>query len=233
AGAPLPRSHHQLPGARRPPGVRPRALRLVQLRGTAGRDHRGPRQSLLAGERTARGGARRGARLRAGGHPMTSNGDSVAAMFVSAARAYPDRTFLRWCRGDERITWSYADAAVRIEALATRLDELGITAGDHVVVHTAEMVPSILFDLACACAGVVFTPLETTSLPAVLDLCVRIDARAVLTTPDRIGPYDGRPIVAEDGRAASAGDPALAIARLGERARRRDGDTTYMLQPTS
>jgi long-chain acyl-CoA synthetase len=163
---------------------------------------------------------------------MTSNG-SVAAMFVSAAHAYPDRTFLRWCRGDERITWSYAEAAIRVEALATRLDELGITAGDHVVVHTAEMVPSILFDLACACAGVVFAPLETTSLPAVLDLCVRIDARAVLTTPDRTGPYDGRPIVAEDGRAASTGDPALAIARLGERARRCDGDTTYMLQPTS
>ena len=99
---------------------------------------------------------------------MTGHGDTVAAMFISAARSYPDRTFLRWCRGDERITWSYASAAVRIEALAARLDALGIAAGDHVVVHTAEMVPSILFDLACACAGVVFTPLETTSLPAVL-----------------------------------------------------------------
>ena len=164
---------------------------------------------------------------------MTDAGDSVAAMFVSAARAYPDRTFLSWCRGDERIRWSYADAAVRIEALAARLDELGIAAGDHVVVHTAEMVPSILFDLACACAGVVFTPLETTSLPAILELCVRTSARAVLTTPDRLGPYDGRPIVAEDGRAACPGDPALAIARLGERAAGTGRDTTYMLQPTS
>jgi acyl-CoA synthetase (AMP-forming)/AMP-acid ligase II len=90
-----------------------------------------------------------------------------------------------------------------------------------------------VFDLACACAGVVFTPLETSSLPAVLDLCVRTGARAVLTTPDRTGPYDGRPIVAEDGRAASAGDPALAITRLGERAGHRDGNATYMLQPTS
>lgn len=164
---------------------------------------------------------------------MTNHGETLAAMFVSAARSYPDRTFLRWCRDDKPITWSYASAAIRIEALAARLDALGIAAGDHVVVHTAEMVPSILFDLACACAGVVFTPLETTSLPAVLDLCARTDARAVLTTPDRAGPYDGRPIIAEDGGGAISGDPAVAIARLHERAARRDRDTIYLLQPTS
>jgi non-ribosomal peptide synthetase component E (peptide arylation enzyme) len=62
--------------------------------------------------------------------------DSVAAMFVAAARDYSERTFLRWCRGGEQVRWSYAEAAVRIDALVARLEALGIAAGDHVVVHT-------------------------------------------------------------------------------------------------
>ncbi|HEU4730145.1 MAG TPA: AMP-binding protein [Kofleriaceae bacterium] len=164
---------------------------------------------------------------------MSDHGASVGAMFVSAARDYPRRTFLRWCRGEERITWTYADASLRIDALVARLDALGIAAGDHVVVHTAEIVPSVLFSLACACAGVVFTPIETSSLPAVLDLCARTSARAVLTTPDRAGPYDACPILVEDGATLAAGDLAGSLARLAERAARLDGTTTYMLQPTS
>ncbi len=166
---------------------------------------------------------------------MTAGAGSVGAMFAAAARDDPARTFLRWCRGDARIAWSYAEAAVRIDALVARLDSLGIAAGDHVVVHTAEMTPSILFDLACACAGVIFVPLETSSAPAVLELCARTAARAVLTTPDRAGAYayGDVPVVAEDGRGAAAGDPAAAIERLVARAGRVDREATYMLQPTS
>nr|MBA3500860.1 AMP-binding protein [Deltaproteobacteria bacterium] len=125
---------------------------------------------------------------------------SIAEMFVSALHDYPDRVFLRWHVDGERIVWTYAEAAVRIDALARRLEALGAGFGDNVVVHTHAMVPSILFDLACACTGIVFTPIETTSLPAVIDVVKRTDARAVMTTPDRTGPYDGRPIVHEDGR---------------------------------
>jgi long-chain acyl-CoA synthetase len=160
--------------------------------------------------------------------------DSVAAMFVSAARDYPDRTFLRWCHGEARITWSYAEAALRIDALVAQLDELGVKPGEHVVIHTHDMVPSILFDLACTCAGVVFTPIETSSLPAVLDVCTRTAARAVLTTPDRRGSaYDGRPVVVVDGSEPVTGDPIAAIGRLGERAARVRPESIYMLQPTS
>jgi long-subunit acyl-CoA synthetase (AMP-forming) len=171
---------------------------------------------------------------------VTAGAGGVAAMFAAAARDYPGRTFLRWCRGDARVVWSYAEAAVRIDALVARLDSLGIAAGEHVVVHTAEMVPSILFDLACACAGVIFAPLETSSVPAVLELCARTGARAVLTTPERAGAcaYGDVPVIAEDGRGAApagdpAGDPAAAIARLVARAGRVDREATYMLQPTS
>ncbi len=169
---------------------------------------------------------------------MTGRGDGVGAMFAAAARDYPERTFLRWSRGGDlgdRVAWSYAEAAVRIDALVARLDALGIAAGDHVVVHTAEMTPSILFDLACACAGVIFAPLETSSVPAVLELGAQAAARAVLTTPDRAGAgaYGDLPVVAEDGRAAATGDPAAAIARLVARAGRIDREATYMLQPTS
>lgn len=168
---------------------------------------------------------------------MTAPAASVGAMFAAAARDYPARAFLRWCRGGEVVVWSYAEAAVRLDALVARLDALGIAAGDHVVVHTAEMVPSVLFDLACACAGVVFAPLETSSAPAVLELCARTGARAVLTTPDRAAPgaYGELRAIAEDGRgAAPAGvDPGAAIARLVTRAAHVDRDATYMLQPTS
>ena len=156
---------------------------------------------------------------------------SIAAAFVSAVRDYPDRRFLRWCRGD--VTWTYADAAVRIADLVRRLDAVGAVHGERVVVHTSEMVPSILFDLACACAGVVFTPLETTALSEVLEVCEVADARAVLTTPDRKGPYGGRAIIAEDGTRAVEGDLASAFALLAKRALHIDGKTDYMLQPTS
>lgn len=158
---------------------------------------------------------------------------TVGGMFVAAARDYPDRVFLRWCRGDDRITWTYGEAARRVDALVAELDGLRIEAGQHVVIHTAEMVPSILFDLACACAGVVFTPLETSSLPAVNEMVARIRARAVLTTPDRSGPYEGVARLAYDPHVEVVGHPGPAIARLGERVARLDGDHIYMLQPTS
>ena len=158
--------------------------------------------------------------------------DSIAGMFVSAARDVPDRTFLRWYRHGELVTWTYAEAALRVANLVAKLDEAGVAHGDHVVIHTAEMVPSILFDLACACAGVVFTPIETSSLPAVIELCEHTAARAVLTTPDRTHPY-GRTIIAEDGSGAVSGVPGAALAALARRAERVDRDTIYMLQPTS
>ncbi|MEJ7599838.1 MAG: AMP-binding protein [Kofleriaceae bacterium] len=158
---------------------------------------------------------------------------SVGAMLVAAACDYPDRTFLRWCRGEDRVVWSYAEAAARVEALAARLDALGIDAGEHVVIHTDAMVPSILFDLACAVTGVVFTPVETSSQSVVLSLCARTDARAILTTPDRGTHAAGAPpILVEDGQAPvpQSGD---AIARLRERVARIETRATYMLQPTS
>jgi long-chain acyl-CoA synthetase len=154
-------------------------------------------------------------------------------MLTTAARDYPERTFLRWCRGDARIRWTYAEAALRIDALVAQLDALGVAPGDRVVVHTAAMVPSILFDLACACAGVAFTPIETASIPSVLELCAQTDARAVLTTPDRADRYDGRPVVVEDGMRDVHGDAAAAIARLHARAAKLTPDDVYMLQPTS
>jgi long-subunit acyl-CoA synthetase (AMP-forming) len=157
---------------------------------------------------------------------------TIAASLVAAVRDYPDRRFLHWIRNGTHITWTYAEAAVRIAELVTRLEAAGARAGDHVVVHTAAMVPSILFDLACACAGIVLTPLETAALPEVLELCRRVDARAVLTTPDRNGPYE-RPVIHEDGTAQVTGDTQRALAMLAERAARITDKTPYMLQPTS
>ena len=154
---------------------------------------------------------------------------SIAEMVVSALHDHPDRVFLRW---SPDVVWTYAEAAVRICAIARKLEALGAGFGDHVVVHTHAMVPSILFDLACACTGIVFTPIETTSLPAVLDVVKRTGARAVLTTPDRTGPY-GVPIIHEDGRGAASGDATEAIAYLSRAAERVRGDSVYMLQPTS
>lgn len=156
---------------------------------------------------------------------------TIGGLFVSAARDYPARTFLAWCRGAARVAWTYAEAAARVDAMVARLDALGIERGDHVVVYTAEMVPSIVFELACACAGVIFTPIETSSRSAVLALCARVRAKAVLTTPDRAGALD-LPALTEDGLAACPPDPD-AVARLAARAVQLDGDTVYMLQPTS
>ncbi len=164
---------------------------------------------------------------------MNRHGDTVAALFVSAARAYPGRIFMRWCRGSESLVWSYAEAVQLIAAMVARFDELGIVKGDYAVVYTAEMVPSIMFDLACACAGVVFTPIETNSRPEVLDLCDRTNARVVLTTPDRAGAFAGRPVLAVDWCAKVPGDPVRALDQLSERAAHCGPDDVYMLQPTS
>ncbi|CAN5325246.1 hypothetical protein BH11MYX1_BH11MYX1_34660 [soil metagenome] len=162
---------------------------------------------------------------------MNRCGDSLAALFVSGATDYPQRVFLRWFRDREIITWSYADAAIRVAAMIARFDLLGVGAGDAAVIYTAEMVPSILFDIACACAGVVFTPIETSSIPAVMDIHALTDAKVVLTTPDRAHSFTS--VIAEDGLGAAAGTYADAIARLRERGTRIHGDSIYMLQPTS
>jgi long-chain acyl-CoA synthetase len=157
--------------------------------------------------------------------------ETLATLFVETARTHPDRTFLRWCRGQERIVWTYGEAALRVASIVRDLDAVGATRGTCVVVYTAEMVPSILFDIACACAGVWFAPIETTSYPAVRALCDRTEARALLTTPDR--KLDGPPTIAMDRRAAPTGSVADALALLGERAALTRPDDTYMLQPTS
>jgi long-subunit acyl-CoA synthetase (AMP-forming) len=162
---------------------------------------------------------------------MNRCGDNLAALFVSGARDYPNRVFLRWCHGTERITWSYAEAAVRIANLIARLDAIGVGSGDYAVVYTAEIVPSLLFDIACACAGVVFTPIETNSIPAVMDIYARTAAKVVLTTPDRARSFDA--VIAEDGLGTTTGTYAQALAFLADRTARLDADSIYMLQPTS
>jgi long-chain acyl-CoA synthetase len=164
-------------------------------------------------------------------------GDNLGEQFVSAARAYPDRPFLRWCCGDDIVTWTYRDAAQRIAGLVARLDDAGVHHGDRVVIFTDEMVPSILFDVACACAGAPFTPIETTSIPAVVELCRVTDAKAVLTTPARVNAFDGLATLATITCDPRAGADALttsdALALLSDRAARVEPATIYMLQPTS
>jgi long-chain acyl-CoA synthetase len=168
---------------------------------------------------------------------------TVPGMFLAAAREYPGRTFLRWIHGGQTSTWTYLETAARVADLSARMCEAGVARGDRVVIYTAETVPSLVFDLACAHLGALFAPFDARSTPALVDLCGRLECSVVLTTPDRVAEVrdEGLTVIALDrngdpSEPASNGVSGDGLARLDELDRLAaglDGDTPYMLQPTS
>ncbi|HWM84818.1 MAG TPA: AMP-binding protein, partial [Kofleriaceae bacterium] len=151
--------------------------------------------------------------------------------------------FLRWMQNGRTWRWTYAEAAARVAELCAQLRATGVARGDRVVIYTAETVPSLVFDLACAHLGAVFAPFDTRSTPALLDLCQRAEAAAVLTTLDRAAEVrdEGLNVLAlgrggepdDDGPVCPALSGDAALAELARLSAPLDGDAIYMLQPTS
>ena len=61
---------------------------------------------------------------------------------------------------DDQVRWSYRDLVERVESVASHLRELGIKAGDHVLVVLKNRRENILIYWACHRIGAIYTPVN-------------------------------------------------------------------------
>jgi long-subunit acyl-CoA synthetase (AMP-forming) len=173
---------------------------------------------------------------------------TVHDLFFRAVHQGGGRAFIQRV-GAEPIT--YARAARSVAMAMKRLHALGLRRGDSAVSYLEDSVAIALFDLACATMGITPVPLsDRFSVPYLRGLVRAVDARAILTAPERAdaiaelalpvlsfgptissGPEPRRPIV------SLTTDPDLSdaeAAHLVETLRvKADGRDPFMIQPTS
>ncbi|MEM0906006.1 MAG: AMP-binding protein [Pseudomonadota bacterium] len=125
-------------------------------------------------------------------------------------------------------TWTYADLYARVNALSAVLTDLGVKAGDRVVIYMPMIPETAAAMLACARIGavhsVVFGGFAAKELAARLD---DAEPSAILAAscgiePSRIVAYE--PLISEAKRLAQNAPPTLYLQRDAHRAEIPDGD---------
>ncbi|KIN60566.1 AMP-dependent synthetase and ligase [Sulfitobacter noctilucae] len=89
---------------------------------------------------------------------MTSHGDVLLHALDAHAARQPDKLLLHY--GDENLDLSYADFAARTRRMASLLMSQGVTAGDHVSVHSQNALITALSMFAIWRLGAVFAPIN-------------------------------------------------------------------------
>jgi len=172
---------------------------------------------------------------------------TVDSHFLSSLMRFPQRVFLRSRIGEAERTLTYEDASRRIAQIVRSLYTLGFQRGDRLICYLDEMEPSIFISLACASAGILFLPLSPNlSLDAVLRLKLRIRAKGVFTTAERVPVLVERgetPLCSQSAAAPPSGAHLLSTAAIPSAADALTllegcaaGHTTddpYLLHPTS
>lgn len=149
--------------------------------------------------------------------------DTLPALFLRANAQFPQRTFIRSLRNDGEQRLSYAETAATVARIVEQFQSLA--PGDRVICYLEEMVPSILFCLACTYRGAVQVPLSPSfSLEYMKRLMARTGARAVLTG-DELAPqlrnHVDVPVYSLSSFASDAGEaakPELLTALSSQRA---------------
>lgn len=135
--------------------------------------------------------------------------DRLAELFLSSARAAPDRVAVRDVAG----SWTYAEVAAAAAALADRLVTAGVAPGDRVGVMATRRAGGPVAILAVLCSGATYVPIDPGWPPArraaVLEnagagIVLAVDteqatpdgvARLDLTTPELLGIQAAEPFV--------------------------------------
>jgi salicylate---CoA ligase len=156
-------------------------------------------------------------------------GDLLAA---TAART-PDATAL--VDGDVRLT--HAGLLARADATAARLAELGVAAGDRIVVQLANGAEFVVLTVACLRAGIVPVMALPAHRRAELAYLAAHAGAVALAVPDRLRDFDHQGLAAELAREVGslrhvlvAGDPApghVDLRALGEPGPAFDGPAPH------
>jgi malonyl-CoA/methylmalonyl-CoA synthetase len=117
----------------------------------------------------------------------------VYTELFGAARRAPDRRCLLL---EDGTVWTYGEVDRRARQLGGALVELGIQAGDRVVVQVEKSPDSVCLYLACLLVGAVYVPLNTAYTPQEVSGLLRDAGAATLVgRPGHTGldPPEGRP----------------------------------------
>ncbi|HEY3942657.1 MAG TPA: AMP-binding protein [Acidimicrobiales bacterium] len=111
---------------------------------------------------------------------------------VGAAFAQPELPFLWDPEGASTRTpgggsWTYGEAARRVERLRGALDALGLGPGDRVAVQVEKSAFALLLYVACVRSGVVYVPLNTGYTDAEVEYVVEDVEPALVVRDPRLG----------------------------------------------
>jgi len=125
---------------------------------------------------------------------------SVVELIWRSVERTPDKEAIRWKAGGGWPSWTYAELWAQVASASIGLRQMGIGAGDRVVILSRSRPEWLVADLACMALGAVTCPLYPGDPPARMAEIVR-----------RVGP---RLLFAEDGKLVQRLRSALSSSEL-------------------
>ncbi|MEQ1822384.1 MAG: AMP-binding protein [Fimbriimonadaceae bacterium] len=104
---------------------------------------------------------------------------SLPAMLRDRAHRWPEKTVMRYPEGKEFKRLSFAELAIKAQAYAAALRNLGVKRGDRVALQSENCVEWSFVDWGCQCLGAILVPIYPT-LPADQTQFIVRDAEASL-----------------------------------------------------
>lgn len=112
---------------------------------------------------------------------------SIAELIHRSVERRPDKEALRWKNGSGWSSWTYAELWEQVAATSIGLREMGVAAGDRVVILSRSRPEWVVADLACLALGAVTCPIYPADPPARMARIARdVDARFLIVEDDRL-----------------------------------------------
>jgi long-chain acyl-CoA synthetase len=112
---------------------------------------------------------------------------SVVELVHRTVERHPDKEALRWKSGTGWASWTYAQLWEQIALTSIGLHEMGLAAGDRVVILSRSRPEWVVADLACLALGVVTCPIYPADPPSRMAHIAReVDARFLFVEDDRL-----------------------------------------------
>ena len=132
---------------------------------------------------------------------------NLYASFEAQFLAHADEPCLRLPDAED---WSHADLLARVSAATGALAELGVRAGDRVVVQVAKSPECVALYLGCLKLGAVYVPLNTAYTPREVEYFLADAEPALFVCAEEAQSVSGVPVATLD--AAGGGSFADAVA---------------------
>jgi len=112
---------------------------------------------------------------------------SVVELIWRSVQRTPDKEAIRWKAGGGWPSWTYAELWAQVAAASIGLRQMGIGAGDRVVILSRSRPEWLVADLACMALGAVTCPLYPGDPPArMAEIARRVGARLVFAEDARL-----------------------------------------------